>query len=83
MTIIEKFPEAWNTGVKVTEENKEGVYSTLLHLVSTIKFIMVCMFAYRTVQTTLSFELSAWFTHIFLLAIYNSCRNRHCFKCQT
>ena len=25
MTIIEKFPEAWNTGVKVTEENIERV----------------------------------------------------------
>ena len=70
MTIIEKFPQAWNTGVKVTEENKERVYSTLLHLVSTIKFIMVCVFAYLTVQTTLAFELFAWFTPIFLLAIF-------------
>ena len=70
MTIIEKFPEAWNTGVKVTEENKERVYSTLLHLISTIKFIMVCMFAYLTVQTSLAFQLPAWFTPIFMLAIF-------------
>lgn len=68
-TIIEKFPEVWNTGVKVTEENKERVYSTLLHLISTIKFIMVVVFAYLTVQTTLALELSAWFTPIFILAI--------------
>ena len=72
MTIIEKFPQAWNTGVKVTEENKERVYSTLLHLVSTIKFIMVCVFAYLTVQTALSFELSAWFTPISLLVIFGN-----------
>ena len=70
MTILEKFPEAWNTGVKVTEENKERVYSTLLHLISTIKFIMVCMFAYLTVQTSLAFQLPAWFTPIFMLAIF-------------
>ena len=69
MTIIEKFPEAWNTGVKVTEENIERVYSTLLHLVSTIKFIMVCVFAYLTVQTALSF---AWFTPISLLVIFGN-----------
>ena len=70
MTIIEKFPQAWNTGVKVTEENKERVYSTLLDLISTIKFIMVCMFAYLTVQIALAFELSGWFTPIFIFAIF-------------
>lgn len=72
ITIIEKFPEAWNTGVKVTEENKERVYSTLLHLISTIKFIMVGMVAYLTVHTALSLELSAWFTPIFILAIFGN-----------
>ena len=72
ITIIEKFPEAWNTGVKVTEENKERVYSTLLHLISTIKFIMVGMVAYLTVHTALSLELSAWVTPIFVLAIFGN-----------
>ena len=70
MTIIEKFPQVWNTGVKVTEENKERVYSILLHLISTIKFIVVCVFMYLTVQTALVFELSAWFLPIFLLIIF-------------
>lgn len=70
MTIIEKFPKVWNTGVEVTEENKERVYSTLLHLMSTIKFIVVCVFMYLTVQTALAFELSSWFLPIFLLLIF-------------
>lgn len=70
MTIIEKFPQAWNTGVKVTEENKERIYSTLLHLISTIKFIIVCVFAYLTIHKALAFELSAWFIPIFILAIF-------------
>ena len=73
ITIIEKFPEAWNTGIKVTEENKERVYSTLLHLISTIKFIMVGMVAYLTVHTALSLELSAWVTPVFVLAIFGNC----------
>ena len=72
ITIIEKFPEAWNTGIKVTEENKERVYSTLLHLISTIKFIMVGMVAYLTVHTALSLELSAWVIPIFVLAIFGN-----------
>lgn len=70
ITITEKFPQVWNTGVKVTEENKEQVYSILLHLISTIKFIVVCVFTYLTVQTAVTFELSAWFLPIFILVIF-------------
>ena len=70
MTIIEKFLQVWNTGVKVIEENKEQVYSILLHLTSTIKFIVVCVFMYLTVKTALGVKLSAWFLPIFLLVIF-------------
>ncbi len=70
MTTIEKFPQVWNTGVQVTKENREIVYSILFHLISTIKFIVVCVFTYITVQTVLSSELSAWFLPVFLLVIF-------------
>lgn len=70
MTIIEKSPQVWNTGVKITEENKERVYSILLHLISTLKFIVVCVFTYLTVQTAVTFELSTWFLPIFIVGIF-------------
>lgn len=70
MTIIENFPQVWNTGVKVTEENKEQVYSILLHLISTMKFIVVCVFMYLTVQAASGLKLSAWFLPIFILVIF-------------
>lgn len=70
ITIIESFPKIWNTGVKVTEENRVCVYSTLLHLVSTMKFITVCVFTYLTMQTSTGFKISAWFLPIFLLTIF-------------
>lgn len=69
-TIIEKFPQTWNTGVKVTEENKERVYTTSLHLLITIKFMIVCIFAFITVQTALVVKLPAWFTPISILIIF-------------
>ncbi|MEG0295503.1 MAG: DUF1648 domain-containing protein [Clostridium sp.] len=72
ITIIEKFPQVWNTGVKVTEENKERVYSVLLHLISTVKFIVVCVFTYLTVQTAVASELSAWFLPIFLVILFGN-----------
>ncbi|MPQ45302.1 DUF1648 domain-containing protein [Clostridium tarantellae] len=70
--IIEKFPQVWNTGVKVTEENKERVYAIILHLISTIKFILVCVFMYFTVQTALAFELSVLFLPIFFIVIFGN-----------
>ncbi|HCW53413.1 MAG TPA: DUF1648 domain-containing protein [Clostridium sp.] len=70
LIVSEKFPQTWNTGVKVTEENKERVYSTSLHLMSTIKFICVCVFTYLTVQIALSLGLSIWFLPIFLLILF-------------
>lgn len=70
ITIIEHFPQIWNTGVKITEENKERVYCTLLHLVSSMKFILVCVFTYITFQTALVFKLSELFLPIFLLVTF-------------
>lgn len=72
ITIIERFPQVWNTGVKVTEENKERVYSTLLNLISTMKFIIVGVFMYLTVNTALNLELSVWFLPIFILIIFGN-----------
>ena len=40
ITVTERFPQIWNTGVKVTEENRERVYSVLHHMISTIKFFV-------------------------------------------
>lgn len=61
MSWSERFPKIWNTGVKVTEENKVQVYRTLKHMIITMKFILVLVFSYLTVETALSFKLSAWF----------------------
>ncbi len=59
ISLIEHFPEAWNTGIKVTKENKERVYSTLSHLISTLKFLIVFLFNVPIILTiTLNINLS-------------------------
>ncbi len=72
ITTIEKFPQVWNTGVTVTEENKEQVYLILLHLVSTIKFIIVCVFTYIIIQSVIFFKLSIWFIPAFLIILFGN-----------
>ena len=71
-TLIERIPDEWNTLVKVTEKNKEQVYLTLLHFISTIKFIFVCSFSYIILQSALVWKLSKWFVTIELFAIFSS-----------
>src|SRR5699024_10796968 len=72
LTIIEKFQQIWNNGVEVTEENKERVYSNLLHLLSTMKFIIMSVFSYIIIQTTVVFKLSIWFLPIFMFILFTN-----------
>lgn len=70
LTVVEQFPSAWNTGVKVTEENRERVYALLAHMLSTLKFLMVVLFAWITVWCALARPLPVWFLPVVLIALF-------------
>lgn len=70
LTIIENVPKVWNIGVKVTEENKERIYLCTLQLICTIKFILVCIFTYLTVQIATAGGLPVWFLPVVVVAIF-------------
>jgi len=72
MTIIERFPQAWNTGVAVTEENKKRIYPILRNMLSTIKLLLVIIFVFSTVNSALAKELSAWFLPAIAILIFGS-----------
>ena len=61
MTVLEYFPQAWNTGVQVTEHNRTRVYATLLHMISSLKFLITCLYTYSILQTALMLEIPSWF----------------------
>ncbi|MDR1615574.1 MAG: DUF1648 domain-containing protein [Syntrophomonadaceae bacterium] len=66
MTAVELFPKIWNTGVAVTEENKERVYRILKSMLGASKLSVVATFAYLTINSALSRELPVWFLPAFL-----------------
>ena len=72
ITLLEKFPEVWNTGVKVTKKNKERVYRTLKNMLSTMKFIIVAVFTYITINSAQTLSLPVWFTPVFLILLFGS-----------
>jgi uncharacterized membrane protein len=72
ITVIEKFPQIWNTGVQITEQNKERVYRILKDLIETEKVLMVAVFVFITINSSLSKGLPMWFLPVFLILMFGS-----------
>ena len=65
MTVVEQVPSAWNTGVKVTVENREQVYALLGHMLSTLKLLVMVMFAWITLWCALARPLPVVLAAVF------------------
>lgn len=72
MTVIEYYPQIWNTGVTVTDENRERVYRILKNMLGTIKLLTVGVFSFLTVNSILAKDLPAWFLPIFLIVMFGA-----------
>ena len=69
LIIIERFPKLWNTGVRVTEENKFRVYGVIKSLLGSVKLILVAVFVFITIFTSLSQSMPVWFMIVFALLL--------------
>lgn len=70
ITGVEQIPSIWNTGVKVTAENRYRVYRVLKYMVKSIKLIMVVDFSYLTIQSLSGQSLPGWFTLLFMVILF-------------
>jgi uncharacterized membrane protein len=72
ITVVEHFPKIWNTGVTVTEENRERVYRILKNMSETIKLVVVITFVYLTANSVFARDLPFWFLLVFLALLFGS-----------
>lgn len=72
ITLIQQYPAAWNTGVKVTEQNRERVYQILGNLIGTTKLMMLAVFSGLTVLSSLGLSLPIWYLGVFLVLLFGS-----------
>lgn len=72
ITLIQQYPAAWNTGVKVTEQNRERVYQILGNLIGTTKLMMLAVFSGLTVLSSLGRSLPIWYLGVFLVLLFGS-----------
>lgn len=69
-TGVEKVPQIWNTGVKVTEENQYRIYRTLKYMIKTLKLIIVFIFTFLILTTVAQRNLPGWFTLVSLVLVF-------------
>ena len=69
LTVVGRFPQIWNTGVKVTDENRERVLRILKNLLNTLKLLLVVYFSYLTLNFVipLKFDILSVFVFLFLM----------------
>ena len=72
ITLIERFPQAWNTGVRVTEENRAVVYRLLKNMIACVKMITLSIFSCLTVLSSLARSLPVWFLLAFLVLLFGT-----------
>lgn len=66
ITLIQRFPQIWNTGVQVTQENGARVYRILMYMVETLKLIITAGLSFLSVFGVTGRNLPAWFLPVFL-----------------
>ncbi|HOK63632.1 MAG TPA: hypothetical protein PLE17_07050, partial [Soehngenia sp.] len=72
ISVLERFPKVWNTGVKVTEENAYRVYSTLYDMIKTLKLMLVIIFSFLTINSIHMNNLPKIFLPIILVLIFGN-----------
>lgn len=69
ITILERFPRIWNTGVTITAANKEHVYCILSNMIVVFKMMLSIWMSYLIIHTVSLQKLPLWFTVSFLASI--------------
>ena len=72
ITLIERYPQIWNTGVRVTEENRAAVYRLLKSMIAVVKMFTLLMFASLTMISSLGLNLPMWYLLVFLVVLFGT-----------
>jgi uncharacterized membrane protein len=72
ITLIERYPSVWNTGVRITKENREQVYRLLKNLIAVVKIFVLLMFSSISVISSLGLSLPMWYILGFLVLLFGT-----------
>ena len=70
MSVLERFPNIWNIGVQITEENRERVYTNLRNMQTYLKMMIMIYFSYMTFQSIGGGNLHSMSVFVFLVLVF-------------
>lgn len=70
LSLIEAIPAVWNTGVEVTEQNRDAVLRIVKTMLVVLKLELALWFSYVVRCSALCRPLSAFATPLFLLLVF-------------
>jgi len=72
ITLVERYPQIWNTGITLTEANRDEVYRLLKSMIALVKMFVLLMFASLTVLSSFAFNLPIWYILGFLMVVFGT-----------
>lgn len=72
ITVISRFPAIWNVPVKITDENREYVYSNLKSMLIIVKLDMVIIFSYLVYSDINTQFLGVWFLPLVFIILFGN-----------
>lgn len=72
VSVLERFPMIWNTGITVTEENKDRIYRILKNLIGTMKLLVTGTFVCIEMFQAAAQALPGWFLPVSMGSLLGS-----------
>lgn len=72
ITFLQGKPQCWNTGVEITEENKERIYRILKNMIVLVKLEMILTFFFIQYSTMTQKSLSSFFLPVELGVLFGT-----------
>ena len=70
ISLCERTPGIWNTGVEVTRENKVRIFRIIKNMIVTMKLVMVLTFVFLSFYSALTKPLPAWFLPADMILVF-------------
>ena len=70
MVLVERFPQTWNTGVKVTPLNQAFVYRTLKSMLVTLELTMLLIFLLTDLFMVGAADMPIWLLPVILVLVF-------------
>lgn len=70
MSVIAHYPQLWNTGVEITETNRERVYQTLKAMLVTLKLVVCTLFISYIPIIALQIPLPGWWIFVIVGIVF-------------